>query len=324
MRFPDLPLGLAVEDAVALLAGLAAVIAVTAVWRAATERQPATGRARALSARKDALLGAMQTPRRRRGLRMESVSLVQQAVRFLRLQTGRQADQARAKLAQAGHRSRDALGLFLFAKVSLPLVAGLAAIVVFYAPQLIVLSDMGALAAAIGAVLAGAYGPDVFIRNMATKRRQAIQLTLPDALDLLVICTEAGLGLDAALARVARELNEASPELADELALAGIELGFMPERRMALDALAARVPLPGVRGLVTTLIQTERYGTPLAQALRVLAREMRDERLMKAEEKAARLPAVLTVPMVSFILPALFIVLIGPAVLRVIDTLGSM
>src|SRR5690606_20692446 len=139
----------------------------------------------------------------------------------------------------------------------------------------------------IGIVLAAAMGPNIFVKNAIQKRLTAIRKAVPDALDLMVICSEAGLTLDAALARVSRELGRSFPELADELSLASIELGFLQERRQALDNLSKRVPLPSVRSVVTTLMQTEKYGTPLAQSLRVLAGEFRNERLMKAEEKAA-------------------------------------
>ena len=142
---------------------------------------------------------------------------------------------------------------------------------------------------------------------------------MPDAFDLLVICAEAGLGLDAALDRVAREMTQSTPVLAEEIGITAVELGFLPDRRVALMGFAERVQLPSVRALVNTLTQSERYGTPLAQALRVLSSELREERMMKAEEKAAKLPATLTVPMILFILPTLFIVLLGPAIIRVFD-----
>ena len=171
----------------------------------------------------------------------------------------------------------------------------------------------------VGAVLLGFFGPDIFLSNVATKRRQALQKSLPDGLDLLVICAEAGLSLDTALNRVADEMALSAPELSDELALTSVELNFLPERRLALANLAKRVGLPAIRGVVNTLIQTEKYGTPLAQSLRVLSAEFREQRMLKAEEKAARLPATLTVPMILFILPTLFIVLVGPAMIGVYD-----
>lgn len=173
--------------------------------------------------------------------------------------------------------------------------------------------------ASIGAGFLGYLLPDALVKNKVAKRYEAIRKTLPDALDLLVICTEAGLNLDSGLDRVCREIANSAPELADEFGLASIELGFLPDRKQALGNLASRVDFQAMTTLVNTLLQTEKYGTPLAVALRVLAAEMREERLMKAEEKAARLPAIMTIPMIVFILPALFIVLIGPAVLRAID-----
>jgi tight adherence protein C len=183
-------------------------------------------------------------------------------------------------------------------------------------------SDLSALMKLTGTIagaVSGAYTPVFMLRRLIKRRQGRIRRQLPDGLDLLVICAEAGLSLDAALNRVARDLGPAAPHLADEFGLTAVELGFLPNRRQALQNLARRTDLPSIRGVVNTLVQTERYGTPLASALRVLAAEFREERMLKAEEKAARLPAILTVPMIVFILPTLFIVLIGPAIVRVID-----
>ena len=152
-----------------------------------------------------------------------------------------------------------------------------------------------------------------------SKRSSAIRKGLPDALDLLVICAEAGLTVDAAFQRVARELGRAYPELGDEFTLTAIELGFLSERRQAFENLAQRVKLDAVKGVVTTMVQTEKYGTPLASALRVLSGEFRNERMMRAEEKAARLPAIMTIPLILFILPTLFVVILGPAACSISD-----
>jgi tight adherence protein C len=172
--------------------------------------------------------------------------------------------------------------------------------------------------------LGGFYAPDVAVRNAVMKREQAIRKGLPDALDLLVICAGAGLSMDAALTRVAREIAPAAPEVAEELGLTAIELGFLPDRRKALDNLTRRCQIEPMRGVVNTLKQTEKYGTPLAHSLRVLASEYRSERMLKAEAKAAKLPAVLTVPMIIFILPPLMIVLIGPGILQTVDALSQL
>ena len=174
------------------------------------------------------------------------------------------------------------------------------------------------------AMVLGVYAPDIVVKNAIDKRKNVLRLGLPDALDLMVICAEAGLSLDSSLKRVAKEMALSCAEIADEFGLASVEIGFLPDRVMALRNLVKRTALPGIRGLVNTLIQSERYGTPLAQSLRVLSAEYRNERLMKAEEKAARLPAIMTVPMILFVLPPLFVVLIGPGALKIIDSLKGL
>jgi tight adherence protein C len=175
-----------------------------------------------------------------------------------------------------------------------------------------------------GAVLFGYFLPVLIVKNQGDKREALLRKALPDGLDLLVICAEAGLSLDAALTRVSREIAPSTPELAEELALTAAELSFLPDRRKALQNLTRRAPMQEITGLVNTLIQTERYGTPLTRSLRVLAAEFRNERLMRAEAKAARLPATLTLPLILFILPPLFIVLIGPAIIQAIDAFAKM
>jgi tight adherence protein C len=169
----------------------------------------------------------------------------------------------------------------------------------------------------------GYFLPDIWVQNAAQKRQKKIQLALPDALDLMVTCAEAGLSLEALMKRVASEMIRSGPELADELGLTCIEMEFLPDRRQALVNLADRTNLPSIRALVNALQQSSKFGTPLSQAMRVLASEFRDDRIVKAEEKAARLPVLLTVPMVLFILPPLIMVLVGPAALRVADQFVS-
>ncbi len=164
------------------------------------------------------------------------------------------------------------------------------------------------------AAFAGAAAPWLLARNAALRRDQALAAGLPDTLDLLVICAESGLAIDTALARSARELAPVQPVIAAELAATAAELGILPRRADAFANFARRVPLPGVRALTDTLIQTERFGTPLATALATMAAESRSARLLAAEARAARLPALMTVPMIAFVLPPLFVVLIGPAV----------
>jgi tight adherence protein C len=231
---------------------------------------------------------------------------------------------AQAKLMQAGIRSKDLAFVVIFARFVLPVVLGGLAIVMVYVvdyfPSWGAFKKYGLVA---GILILAYKAPDLWLKNRIDKRVNAIRKGLPDALDLLVICAEAGLTVDAAFSRVSRELGRAYPELGDEFALTSIELGFLTDRRLAFENLAKRIDLDSVRGVVTTMIQTEKYGTPLASALRVLSAEFRNERMMRAEEKAARLPAIMTIPLILFILPVLFIVILGPASCSINDALLS-
>jgi tight adherence protein C len=239
----------------------------------------------------------------------------------LNLLRSREARDAQALLAQAGYRSSDAMVLFLFCRLTLPCLFGLlTALDVFMVP-VVPVAAAARLPVLIFAVIAGLFAPTVYLKNASAKRRTALQKALPDGLDLLVICVEAGLTLDAALTRVARELGHSWPALADEFGLTAIELAFLPDRRQALDNLGQRANLAALRGVINTLQQAEKFGTPLAASLRVLSAEFRESRMLRAEEKAMRLPSLLTVPMMVFILPVLFIVLLGPAMLNVLSTM---
>ncbi len=221
---------------------------------------------------------------------------------------------------QAGIRTKDLAFFIIFARFVLPLVLGIGAVVLIYLVNYFPEWSGFRRYLTLAGVLIGSYkAPDIWLSNKIKKRSHAIRKGLPDALDLLVICAEAGLTVDAAFGRVAKELGKAYPELGDEFGLTAIELGFLNERRQAFENLATRVDLEAVRGVVTTMIQTEKYGTPLASALRVLSAEFRNERMMRAEEKAARLPAIMTVPLILFILPTLFIVILGPAACSISD-----
>jgi len=250
----------------------------------------------------------------------------QAALQMMRRSTGRftilkdrQVTETRRLLVSAGYRGRDAIVVYAFFKLVSPFVFLLGAALYVYGANPIgrgALLDAGAVMAA---ALLGSMLPDLILKNMRDKRLASIRKGLPDALDMLVICAEAGLSTDAALKRVVIESNRRATVLGDELGQTVLELSFMPERRQALENLAERAPLPSVMGFTNTLIQAEKYGTPLARAFKILSQEQRAERMMRAEEKAGRLPATMTVPMMLFILPALFIVLIGPAILDIMD-----
>ncbi|MFZ4761381.1 MAG: type II secretion system F family protein [Alphaproteobacteria bacterium] len=238
---------------------------------------------------------------------------------MLRGLQGNAADEVRKRLLRAGFRKQDAVSYFLFAQVAMPFAFGGVAALLLYGLHVGKLNDIQRSMIFLASLAVGGLAPSLYIKNCTEKRLDKIKKGMADAMDLLVICAEAGLSLDSSFLRVGKELGSAYPELSDEVQLTSIELGFMPDRQQAVMALAERVPLPAIRALVATLIQTERFGTPLAQALRVLSAETRNERIMKAEEKAAKLPAMLTMPMVGFILPPLFIVLLGPAILKVME-----
>lgn len=316
--------GLVTGFHIAMIAGVAAFLAVLTFWRAILDRGPLQRRIGALSERRDALRRDLIAPRRRNLTAARSVGLARRVVNKLKLLRGQTAALAAKRLVRAGYRSNDAIVIYLAAKLCLPIAFGIAAAIAFYSLDVMSLSDTTKPIAAMLGVLAGFYLPDILVRNATDRRRKLLVRALPDMLDLMVICTEAGSSLDATLARVAREMRQSAPEMAEEVELTGIELGFLPERRQALNNFSERTGIKHVEALVGTLNQTEKYGTPLATALRVLARELRDERLMLAESKAARLPATLMIPMVIFILPSLFVVLIGPGALSVIDGFSSL
>jgi tight adherence protein C len=318
-----LPEGVTPEDVVTLLAGISAFLTVFAVWFGLLVPQQNTRRVRELAQRREQLRSGVIGPTRRKN-RQGSTSFMRRVVTSLNLQRSQRAEMITGKLAQAGWRSNDALVRYLFFKATLPLVFGTLAVIVLYGLNLYTMAAPLKMLATAGAVLFGFMGPDILIKNAIQKRQKALRRGLPDALDLMVICAEAGLSLDAMLKRVSEEFAQSCPELAEELQLTSLEVGFLPDRRQALQNFINRTNLPGIRGVVNALIQSDKYGTPLATSLRVLSHEFREERMLKAEEKAARLPAMLTVPMILFILPPLFIVLIGPAILRVGDALGGM
>jgi tight adherence protein C len=320
-----LPAGISPDVAILLLAGIAAGLTAFAVWQSFLVRDPLGPRLKALAERRAALkAGLTAGPKRRERLQdrtksKKSVGLMRQVVQRFDLLRSKQARNTVMRLARAGYRSKDAPIVFAFAKAILPILLGALVAILIYVVKIHEMKSLYKILTTFGAIGLGFYGPDIWIRNGASRRIQAMRKALPDAIDLMVICAEAGLGMDAAFNRVSREMGKSSPEITDEFGLTSIELSFLPERRQALENLAERSGMAEVRAIVNTLMQTEKYGTPLANSLRVLSAEFRNERLMKAEEKAARLPAILTVPMILFILPPLFIILLGPAIFRIID-----
>ena len=314
-----LPVGVSPDDAITALASLAVLATLLAMWQVLRPSTVFERRLEQIIQSKESLR-EVALARRRSGRGLAAVGLMREAVTRLNLLRSRHAADARNMLVQAGIRSRDAMVGFLFARISLPVLLGLMLLADTKLFHLLPITPAFEFVPPMVGVLFGFYAPTIYLRNAAAKRAKLLQLALPDGLDLLVICAEAGLSLDASLIRVSRELGNGSPELAEELAITAAELTFLPDRRMAFDNLNTRTNSEGIRAVVNTLQQTAKFGTPLAQSLRVLSAEMRAARMTRAEEKAARLPALLTVPMILFILPTLFIVLLGPAGIGIVDT----
>jgi tight adherence protein C len=311
-----------------ILAAVAAAAVFMAIYAAITVRDPMQRRVKALTARREQLKAGIvtATAKKRASLvrKTESADKLRDSLSSLKMLQDSQVRQVQQKLAQAGIRKKELAFAVILGRVIMPIViGGLAAAVIYWAnyfPEWGAFKRFGAFAIAL---FFGYKSPDIYLNNLVAKRTDAIRKGLPDALDLMVICAEAGLTVDASFNRVAKELGRAYPELGDEYAMTAIELAFLNERRQAFENFAYRVNLDAVKGVVTTMIQTERYGTPLASALRVLSAEFRNDRMMRAEEKAARLPAIMTVPLILFILPVLFIVILGPAACSISDAFSG-
>lgn len=318
-------LGIDVLMVATILSGVAALAVMVAIYAATSVRDPMAKRVKALNDRREQLKAGItaSTSKRRAKLvhRNEATDRIREFLSSLKVLQDSQLKDAQRKLLQAGIRSKDLAVTVIFGRLVLPIVLGGPILYWVYGTEAFAdWSPLKSYALVAGTFILSYKAPDIYLKNKINKRSDAIRKGLPDALDLLVICAEAGLTVDAAFHRVARELGRAYPELGEEFSLTAIELGFLTDRRSAFENLATRINLDAVKGVVTTMIQTEKYGTPLASALRVLSAEFRNERMMRAEEKAARLPAIMTVPLILFILPTLFVVILGPAACSIKDS----
>ena len=250
-------------------------------------------------------------------LRVEPISYMKATLDRFKLGNVLESEDTKEKLASAGYRGQAPLIAFMFFRFVMPFI--LFAVTLFYMFLILHLSwpPIQKIGAAFVGALLGFYAPDMFVNNMKARRQQSIMRAFPDALDLMLICVESGMSIESAFTRVASEIGTQSAELAEELALTTAELSYLPDRRQAFDNLAKRCGHSGVRAVATALNQAEKYGTPLGAALRVTATENREMRMQEAERKAASLPAKLTVPMIIFFLPCLFIVIMGPAIITI-------
>ena len=284
------------------------------MWIAFTWTPPIEGRLKALRTRR-MKTRSEQSAAAKPSSKSASLGVMRKIADRLNLLRGSAADQTTRKLRQAGFISRDAAVVYVFIKLALPLTLGFLMIVLTSVTNLIEIPENLLAPICIGAVLAGFVMPEMYIKNVASKRRDILNYVLPEGLDLLTICVEAGLSIDAAFRRVAREMQGSMPELAAEFEMTALELTYLPDRQQALENMSVRSDSAAIGALVNALRQTEKYGTPLASSLRILSQEFRQTRTSKAEEKGARMPALMTVPLMVFILPTLITVLLAPAIM---------
>lgn len=307
-----------------VLASLGSFVSILAVGLPLVRRDQLDSRLKAVAERRVELSRHQQASLRKsaQARTLARVGFMKQVLERLKLQQLIQSKAVRRRLAQAGWRSQAAAITFTFTRLVLPIGLGLfTALMLFGSQKFVMPMPVKFVVLAVVAVI-GFYLPNVLVSNRIQHRQQAIRKAFPDALDLLVICVESGSSIEGAFARVTDELADSSPELAEELGLTTAELSYLGDRRQAFQNLTERVRLASVRSLATALIQSEKYGTPVAVALRVLAQENRDERMIRAEKKAGALPAQLTVPMIVFFLPTIFVIILGPAVIQTIASLG--
>jgi tight adherence protein C len=252
-------------------------------------------------------------------LRREPKAYMKRIVDQFELAKHLSTDDAKEKLTMAGYRGTAPMTVFLFFRFVTPILLFVTALVYMFVLTHFDYPWAVKLGVAIFAAYVGIKAPQLFLKNKITKRQQSIRRAFPDALDLLLICIESGMSVEAAFRKVSAEIGEQSIALAEELVLTSAEMSYLQDRRQAYENLGNRIGLDGVRAVTGALIQAERYGTPIAQSLRVMAQENRDMRMNEAEKKAAALPPKLTVPMIVFFLPVLFIVILGPAIMQVMD-----
>ena len=251
-------------------------------------------------------------------LRAAPKGFMQQIVDQLDLRSRFENDEVKNRLKMAGLRGQAPLVAYMFFRLAMPIIVAVGALVYLFVLTNYAYPPIVKFAIALGAGYFGFYLPNMFIENLVQKRQGSIKNAFPDALDMLLICVQAGMSVESAFAKVSKEVGSQSVELAEEFSIVTAELSYLQDRRIAFENLGKRTGLPGIKAVATALIQAERYGTPVGQALRVMAKENRDMRMSEAEKKAAALPPKLTVPMIVFFLPVLFVVILGPAILQVL------
>lgn len=306
-----------------MLAAVAMFATITSVMLPALKGDKLETRLKQVTTQREKLRRASRDALEKKGLKREDSGTIGEISGRLNLQKMLEDPNVQAKLAQAGLRGPRPLSIFYFCRFVLPFVGALGAFVYIFFVNDMGLSPQMKIGAVIFGAAAGFYAPNLYVSNLASKRQKSIMRAFPDALDMLLICVESGMSIELGFAKVGAEIGAASAELAEEFQLTTAELAYLQERRQAYENLAKRTGHEGVKSVCMALMQAERYGTPLGDALRVMSKENRDMRMAEAEKKAAALPAKLTVPMIVFFLPVLFLVVLGPAYIKYKDMQGS-
>lgn len=300
-----------------ILAAVAMFATITSVMLPALKGDKLETRLKQVTEQREKLRRASRVALEQKGLKREAKGTITDITQTLDLQKMLEDPNIEMKLEQAGLRGPRPLMVFYFCRFALPFIFALLTFVYIFFVNDFDMSTQMKYGSIIFGAAAGFYAPNLYVANIASKRQQSVMRAFPDALDMMLICVESGMSIEMAFAKVGAEIGSASPELAEELQLTTAELAYLQERRVAYENLARRTGHEGVKAVTMALIQAERYGTPLGDALRVMAKENRDMRMSEAEKKAAALPAKLTVPMILFFLPVLFLVVLGPAYIKV-------
>jgi tight adherence protein C len=318
--FDNFTFGFDLATVIVIVAFIAAFASVMAVASMFMQNDKFAARRKAVALKRDELQIQQREgySSRRRLQPTRSESAMRNVIKQLRLGDMLEQKELKRRMIQAGWRNSSAPVTFTFVRLALPI--GMGVLAFFYIVSLFPEGSM--TMKAVSALIGAAFGwllPTIFLKNAVNKRQKILTRALPDALDLMVICVESGMSIEAAFNKVSEEMSESAPLMAEEIGMTAAELAYLGDRRASYENLAERTGLPTFRSLTTTLLQSEKYGTPIATGLRVIAQENRDARLNAAEKKAAALPAQLTVPMIIFFLPVLFIVIAGPAGIQVAD-----
>jgi tight adherence protein C len=306
---------------VTLLAAVAAFATTLSVLMPVLSRDRLSTRMQVMATERDKMRAARLADLAKKDgqgrLRTTPKGFMQEIVDKLNLRSVFETEEVRDKLKMAGLRGQAPLVGYMFFRVAMPAIIAMIALL-----YLFVIADydypvLVKVGLAIGAAYIGFYLPNMFIENLVQRRQTSIKNAFPDSLDMLLICVQSGMSIEAAFQKVSGEVGATSLELAEELSLTTAELSYLQDRRQAFENLGKRTGIPGIKAVATALIQAERYGTPVGTALRVMAKENREMRMSEAEKKAAALPPKLTVPMIIFFLPVLFVVILGPAIIQV-------